>query len=787
MSPGFGFFIRWLFEFAPLMALLVRKRKTGCISSQNLESVEAMQSLLQRVRELHQRESEANLSFEQEKVLQRQRAEYQRDIQLKLATQQREITLQLPEIRKILDNWPLRLFPAQILESHPHQAILPLKIFLAPPQLAIEPLSETTLGNATLELSLAEGIRQFLNEHYPLQSPIRPTEFLAGCWESKRFHSESSIKSLYGFLKSEPTLILESELSGKFLIFRIAYWGFGQETYYYKTIAKLPYWEMLQASAKSRAQGWKEIRAQLLASGEDPAEVDRVGRENVGNLELLEKEQRWQTDGINTKLLNLDYQVNGDDFETLYRFLADCHCLVAAWIADIYHLTCQDVPPLLPTVLPQLMRHSSDSQLIQAIATGYQQVYAALEDERRAWVPELSLQLAQSLATLPDPSLSQEQAAYSFNAWLQLHQFPTTEVSTALATVKSHVTNADQEYFEQLKAYFEIIGDEANKHQVEEVLETIATHTSNLRLNYPSPPQWVDISLLHTLTGYSGKTASLAISPDEPLLISGAIDHCIQIWNLQSGELMRTLKDSSHQTISAIALSPTGEYLVTSSEHCPQRNVKVWHLETGKLLQTLTGHKKPVHFVAVDRSGKLLLSASNKIKIWDLAKGKRLSTFWHSCTVNSAMMLPHHDLLVSGSSDRKIKLWNLSKGNLIRTLQGHQQSVSSVAMTPDGQILVSGSADQTLKLWELETGKPLHTLKGHSGAINAVTISPDGRTVISGSDDHTIKLWDIETGSLLLTLTGHRQAVKDVVINQDGRMIVSGSADQTIKVWHVAT
>lgn len=786
MSPGFGFFARWVLEFAPMVALLIRNRKENHFN-RTLGYIESIQSLCQRAGELLQlTESERGMSFEQMKSLQNQIVGYQRDIQFKLANHQRETALKLPEIQKILDNWPLRLVPAQILESSANQASLPLKVFLAPPDLTFDSLSSPSPNHSTFELKLAEGIRQFLNQHYPLQSALRPTEFLAGCWESKRFHSESSIKALYGFLQSEPTLILESELSGKFLIFRIAYWGFGQDTYYYQTIAKLPYQEILEASAKTRALSWKSLQTQLIACGEDPNELESMSGDNAGNLQLLEKEQRWQTQGIDTTSLIWEYQFNAEDFETLCQFLADCHSLVVAWVADIYHLICHDIPPLLPQVLPELMRQTLEPQLLQGIVSGYQQVYTALEDERRAWVPELSLQLAQSLATLSDPSLSQEQAAYSVNAWLQLRQVPVSEVSIALATVKSHVTPADREYFEQLKTYFDTIGDEVNKHQVGEVLETIANHPSNLPLSYPSPSQWVDVSLLRTLNGYSGKTASLALSPNEPLLISGASDRGIHIWNLQSGELIRTLKDNSRHSISAIALSPRGEYLVTSSEHCPQRNVKVWHLETGKLLRTLTGHKKPVHFVAVDCSGNLLLSASNKIKIWDLDKGKRLSTFWHASTVNSALMLPQHDLLVSGSSDRKIKVWNLSQGNLLRTLHGHEKSVSTLAITPNAKTLVSGSADQTLKLWDLETGKLLHTFKGHSEAINAITISPDGRTVISGSDDHTIKLWDVDTGALLHTLTGHSQAVKDVVISPDGRMIVSGSADQTIKIWHVS-
>ncbi|MBD2304453.1 hypothetical protein H6G17_02810 [Chroococcidiopsis sp. FACHB-1243] len=110
---------------------------------------------------------------------------------------------------------------------------------------------------------LAEGLRDFLNKHYSLHSPVRPTELLAGAWESKRFHSESSIKALFGMLKSEPTLILESEVEGDYLNFRIAYWGFGQENYYYKTIYRLPYKQIVYESAKSGALEWENLKEKL--------------------------------------------------------------------------------------------------------------------------------------------------------------------------------------------------------------------------------------------------------------------------------------------------------------------------------------------------------------------------------------------------------------------------------------------------------------------------------------------------------------------------------------------
>lgn len=107
---------------------------------------------------------------------------------------------------------------------------------------------------------------------------------------------------------------------------------------------------------------------------------------------ILEKEETWRYKGIDISKLSLQYQVNRQDFEKLCQFLLAYHCLVAGWVADAYHLVHHDVSPLLPELLPSLLKDAFDLQSVQAIVTGYKQVYKALEDERRYWIPELALQ-----------------------------------------------------------------------------------------------------------------------------------------------------------------------------------------------------------------------------------------------------------------------------------------------------------------------------------------------------------------------------------------------------------
>ena len=58
----------------------------------------------------HQRQQ-----FEKQKELQKELAAYNRETQISLAVYQRETTLQLPEVNKLFENWPLRIVPSTIL------------------------------------------------------------------------------------------------------------------------------------------------------------------------------------------------------------------------------------------------------------------------------------------------------------------------------------------------------------------------------------------------------------------------------------------------------------------------------------------------------------------------------------------------------------------------------------------------------------------------------------------------------------------------------------------------
>jgi hypothetical protein len=410
--------------------------------------LEVLRNELKKASELEQ--------FERQKQLQLELAEFTRDTQLKIAAQQRETTLALPEVNKLFEHWPLRIVPSLILKPHTSNNRPPLKVIIAPPEVNFDKFGNATQGLPKMENSLAQGLRQFLEKNYSQHSQIRPVEFLDGAWDSNKYHGGSGIKVLFEMLKSEPLLILESEIEGDYLNFRIAYWGYGDTIYKYATVlARLPYTNIIYESAKARAIKWKPARDMLIQQGKNPKLINEL---DTYNLEILEEEEQLKSFGIDTSDLPRRYKVNNKDFDGLCQFLITLHSLFAGWIIDIHYLTHYDVTPLLPELLPDLVE-GLDAQIIGTIVSGYQKVYHSFENERSAWIPELFLDLANSLSHLPDKSWATEQFRYSVRYWLSLRGVTTTDRSDLLEAIRSVLTLQDNEYLWKLKDSLTRFGD----------------------------------------------------------------------------------------------------------------------------------------------------------------------------------------------------------------------------------------------------------------------------------------------------------------------------------------
>ena len=421
------------------------------------------QAELERFRQQVQQEiNERNLQFQgwklgKEQELQRELAHYHRETQQLIATFQRETTLRQPEVNKLYETWPLRIVPLQILNDQPNGGNPPLKVIIAPPEVDSDKFGATVAGVPKLEKGLAEGLRNFFGKHYPLEHAQRPVEFLGGAWDAKRFHGESSIKALFSMLNSEALLVLESEIDGDYLNMRFAYWAAGQARYSYAPVlTRFPYRESVYESAKARAQKWEKPHDLLLQQGKNPKLLNEV---DTHNLEVLRENAQLAEFGVDISQLPPRYKLRTEDFEPLNQFLVLNHSLVAGLLTDVHYLLQHDVPPVLPQWLQAFIAQGVSAELLQPVVDAFRQVLQGLASERPAWAADLSVELATSLATLPEKTWAHAALSDSLQYWLNSRGETAIPdgLEAKIAAVRAVLTVADAAYVQKLQACLNLL------------------------------------------------------------------------------------------------------------------------------------------------------------------------------------------------------------------------------------------------------------------------------------------------------------------------------------------
>ena len=264
----------------------------------------------------------------------------------------------------------------------------------------------------------------------------------------------------------------------------------------------------------------------------------------------------------------------------------------------------------------------------------------------------------------------------------------------------------------------------------------------------------------------------------------------IRVWDPRTGEeCWRVVGPRGLLGRISLVFTPDGQFLVASA---PDGALNLWNAETGSLVRKLTDSPSPVGDAALSPDGSLLATAGGdgSVMLLNLAtRTQAQSLTSHAAAVNAVAFSSDGLRLATASEDHNVKVWDVASGSVLMTLSGHLTGVKDVAFSPDGGFLASvggqyrGTPGSEVIIWDASKGSLIRRLEGHTGLITAVAYFPDGSRLATASDDRTIKLWDPRTGDDVFTLRGHTSGVVSLAISRDGRQVVSGSIDCTARIW----
>jgi WD40 repeat protein/DNA-directed RNA polymerase subunit RPC12/RpoP len=295
------------------------------------------------------------------------------------------------------------------------------------------------------------------------------------------------------------------------------------------------------------------------------------------------------------------------------------------------------------------------------------------------------------------------------------------------------------------------------------------------------------------LVRHNGWVDSVTVSPDGKWAVSGSHDKTVKIWDLETGECLKTLRGHT-DWVQSVAITPDGKQIFSGSN---DKSISIWDVESGQERAKLVEHTSYVRSLASLPNNKHLLSGQDvyhgvvSLKLWDIASHSCIKTFYcgteHEDGVFSIAVYPTGTQALSGDRGGRIRLWNLGTEECLATLRGHSNIVHCIKITPDERFAVSGSADRTVKIWDLKAKTCIGTLEGHQDAVYSVDISPNSSLIASmGFTDRTVRLWDLKSG-VCLQVIKHEVAASPVSVafSPDGARLVVGTYEGVICVYRL--
>jgi WD40 repeat protein/Flp pilus assembly protein TadD len=283
-------------------------------------------------------------------------------------------------------------------------------------------------------------------------------------------------------------------------------------------------------------------------------------------------------------------------------------------------------------------------------------------------------------------------------------------------------------------------------------------------------------------------TFSLAISPDGRRIAVGFGDWTVQVFDLETGQHVLTVRDKG--SAYGLAFSPDGHQLATADDN---RAVTLWDADTGREVARLRGHTSLATAVAFSPDGQRLASAGDDgtVRVWDARARNPVI-----CSDGPSKIDPGYSFSLSFSpdgqrlatSDRQntIRVWNTTTGEMLSSLVAEN---NGLAFSRDSRHLALACSNGTVRVIDPTTGRELLLLRGHLGPVLTVAYSPDGQRILSAGFDGSLRLWDAKTGHMALLLVGEPDAasVSQAIFSQDGSRIFSVRVDGTWTAWDAAS
>ncbi|KAI0081767.1 WD40 repeat-like protein [Panus rudis PR-1116 ss-1] len=238
-------------------------------------------------------------------------------------------------------------------------------------------------------------------------------------------------------------------------------------------------------------------------------------------------------------------------------------------------------------------------------------------------------------------------------------------------------------------------------------------------------------------------------------------------------------------------IRPDGKLVVAGDD---SGLIQVFDINSRAILRTLDAHKQPVHvtkFSLANQTQILSCSDDATVRLWDVPSQTSINTFMdHTDYVRSGQVAQSNpNLLLTGSYDATVRLFDARTGECEMIMGGSSGEggtrvtapVEQVLMFPSGTVALS-SAGPILYSWDLVAGgRCTRAMSNHQKTITTMCFNSDAGRVLTGGLDQLVKVYDVSTYKVVHTMR-YPAPILCLAVSPDETHIAAGMSDGTLSV-----
>ncbi|XP_070698664.1 WD repeat-containing protein 43 isoform X1 [Pempheris klunzingeri] len=273
--------------------------------------------------------------------------------------------------------------------------------------------------------------------------------------------------------------------------------------------------------------------------------------------------------------------------------------------------------------------------------------------------------------------------------------------------------------------------------------------------------------------GHSGGVNCVQWHPEDSLLYSGSDDTNIVEWDLQTGKTRSKWK-ADRAAVTSLCVSPDGKLLLSAGQI-----IKMWDLDTKEIYRKFTGHSTAVttlRFATTrppDSNSLYFLSGAahdRLLSVWQVREDGKDKNSVVSFTLTDEPQ--HIDLVASNSKEEAVRMAVVCKDGQLHLFEHFLNGPCKKPFSPSCTVQMSDTKDSPM---------PIPLLAAALGADTRTVVLAYGnhlqpvmeKVEINTAERHVCLTRDVQT-SLSLSMESTVSKVKTPIVNAKSKVLVPG-------------